>query len=270
MSKRMVIISDLHCGHRAGLTPPGYQYPESGSGRRGGFAITQRKLWDWYIKEAGQLGKVDCLVINGDAIDGKGTMSGGRELITGDRDEQIDMAVQCAEVFKARKVYVVEGTPYHTGKEESWEHLLAVQLDCNMEDDAKQGPAQFGAHIWVDMDGVVFDFRHKVGSSTIPHGRYTAPQRAALWNSLWAERGYQPNAKIIVRSHVHYFTAGFDSQKMVITTPALQTHSNFGSREIDGTNDIGFLSFTVDKGAPVLHTHFCDLRDIARAKVLKV
>ncbi|MFV0422206.1 hypothetical protein [Oleidesulfovibrio sp.] len=28
--KRIVILSDLHCGHLAGLTPPGWQLPPRG------------------------------------------------------------------------------------------------------------------------------------------------------------------------------------------------------------------------------------------------
>lgn len=270
--KRLVVLSDLHCGHRAGLTPPAYQYSEDGAGRRAGFAKLQRSLWDWYADEVSKLGPVDCLVINGDAIDGKGLKSGGRELITADRDEQIEMAEICARLIKPNRFVIVEGTPYHTGQEESWESVLALNLGCQMDDDPNDhnDASEFGAHIWIDIDGIVFDFRHKVGSSSIPHGRFTAPQRAGLWNILWAEKAIQPNAKFIVRSHVHYFSAAFTSFKTVITTPALQTHSNFGSREVDGTNDIGFLHFDIDNGVANMHTHLYEATDILKAKVLKI
>ena len=267
--KRIAIISDLHCGHRGGLTPPSYQYIETGAGRRSAYAVLQKSLWDWFEEKAKSLGKIDCLVINGDAIDGKGARSGGRELITADRDEQIEMAEMCAMAFDAKRYIVVEGTPYHTGNEESWEAMLAQSLGCNMEDKGKEA-AEFGAHVWIDVDGVIFDFRHKVGSSSIPHGRLTAPQRAALWNVLYAEKGIQPNANIIVRSHVHYFTAAFTTSKTVITTPALQTHSNYGSRECDGTNDIGFISFDIEDGKANMNTHLYEGKDILKAKVLKI
>jgi hypothetical protein len=258
--KRVVVISDLHCGHRAGLTPPSYWYSEGGGNTRDNFAKIQRSLWTWFAREVANIGKVDCLVVNGDAVDGKAERSGGAELITADRDEQTDMAAECINLFKAAKVVIIEGTPYHTGKEESWEAVLAEKVDAE----------HFGEHEWIDVDGVIFDFRHKIGSSQIPHGRFTAPARAALWNALWAERGRQPKANVIVRSHVHYFTSGADSQRRVITTPALQIHSKFGSREIDGTNDIGFIGFTVDKGACSMDTHLCDMRNILVAKAVKI
>lgn len=258
--KRIAVISDLHCGHRAGLTPPGYWYTEGSSTTRDNFAKIQRALWKWYAEEVAKCQPVDLLVVNGDAIDGKAERSGGTELITADRDEQIEMAEEAIKLWNAKQVIIIEGTPYHTGKEESWEAVLAEKI----------GAYHFGAHEWVDVDGVIFDFRHKIGSSSIPNGRFTASQRASLWNALWAERGIQPKAKILIRSHVHYFTAGQDSQRLSITTPALQTHSKFGSREIDGTNDIGFLTFDVDKGQYSWYTHMCDMVNIAKAKVLKV
>lgn len=267
--KKIVVISDLHCGHRAGLTPPAYQYVETGAGRRSSYAILQKSLWNWFANEAKSLGEIDLLVINGDAIDGKGTKNGGRELITVDRDEQIEMATECIKQFNSKKIIIVEGTPYHTGTDESWEALLAQSLGCALSD-TKEKAAEYGAHIWFDADGVIFDCRHKVSSSVIPHGRFTAPQRAGLWNVLWAEKGIQPNAQVIIRSHVHYFTAAYTSQKLVITTPALQTHSNYGSRECDGTNDIGFISFIVEDGIPKMKTHLYEVKNTLRAKVVKL
>ena len=258
--KRLGIISDLHCGHRAGLTPPSYQYQDGSSVTRDNFARIQRLLWSWYVKEVKALEPVDLLVVNGDALDGKAERSGGSELISSDREEQIDMAEAAIKVWNAKQIIIIEGTPYHTGKEESWESLLADRV----------GAMHFGAHEWVKVEDVIFDFRHKVGSSSIPHGRFTAPQRAAMWNALWAERGVQPKAKVLVRSHVHFYTMGEDSQRMVITTPALQTHSKFGSREIDGTNDIGFLHFDVDKDSYTAYTHFLDMKTVAPAKVIQV
>jgi hypothetical protein len=258
--KRVAIISDLHCGHRAGLTHPSYWYTEGSSTTRDNFAKIQRGLWQWYAKAVSELQPVDLLVVNGDAIDGKAEKSGGSELITADRDEQVEIACEAIKLWNAKKIIIIEGTPYHTGKEESWESVLADKL----------GAMHWRAHEWVDVEGTIFDFRHKIGSSSIPHGRFTPSQRASLWNALWAERGIQPKANIIVRSHVHYFTAGQDSQRLSITTPALQTHSKFGSRECDGTNDIGFITFDIDKGKYSMYTHFCNMINIGKAKVLTV
>lgn len=247
--KTVAVISDLHCGHRAGLTSPEYWYQENDiSATRNNFARIQRAMWQWYEKTVLAIGPVDVLICNGDALDGKGEKSGGNELITTDRDEQISIAKQAIELWQAKKIFIIEGTPYHTGKEESWESVLADLVG-----------ARFAAHEWIDVDGVIFDCRHKIGSSVIPHGRHTAPARDMLWNRLWAERGTHPNADVLIRSHVHYHTVTGDAYKTAITTPCLQSHSKFGSRECSGTNDLGLITFAVDKGSYSMRYYNCDI-----------
>lgn len=85
---RLVIISDLHCGHRAGLTPPGWQTPLEAPDRLAAYARQQRVMWSWYAATIAALQPIDVLVANGDAIDGRGSRSGGTELITTDLSAQ--------------------------------------------------------------------------------------------------------------------------------------------------------------------------------------
>jgi hypothetical protein len=250
MPKRLVVISDLHCGHRAGLTPPDWQWPErSKTAERRRFAEVQRRVWEFYATTLASLAPIDCLVVNGDAIDGKGERSGGTELLEADRTEQVAMAACCIREAKARRIYVISGTPYHTGREDDYEADLAREV----------GAAHYGAHEWIDCEGVIFDVRHKVSSSVIPHGRNTGPNRAALWNSLWAERGIQPRAQVIVRSHVHYHVYSGDARRLVITTPALQAWTKYGSKECEGTNDIGLVNFDCDKGSYTWLAHLLQM-----------
>ena len=42
-----------------------------------------------------EVGPVDILVVNGDAIDGHGKKSNGSELLTTDLLQQVDIAVEC-------------------------------------------------------------------------------------------------------------------------------------------------------------------------------
>jgi len=229
---RLVIIADMHCGHRAGLTPPGYQWPENGAtDARRKFALIQRAMWDWFVRRIDALRPIDRLIVNGDAIDGKGKKSGGTELITADRDEQCDMAQEAIEYTKAPIVHMINGTPYHVGSEEDWESVLAANIDAE----------HIGAHEWYEHEGIVFDCKHKVSSSIIPHGRNTGPNRDALWNALWAERDLQPRGDVFVRSHVHYHVYSGDARQLVMTTPCMQAHSKYGSLECAGTIDLGFI-----------------------------
>jgi hypothetical protein len=225
--KRILVISDLHCGHRGGLTPFSWQYNDGDGDVRAKFGFLQRTVWDWFSKKVKEVGPVDLLVVNGDAIDGKGEGSGGTELLTTDRREQCEIAAECINQIKRKKLVLIRGTTYHVGRDEDWEDVLAGMV----------GATDIGSHEWFDADGVVFDCKHKVGRSEVPHGRLTAPGRDALWNLIWSERDVQVDARVILRSHVHYFVYGGDAYKLWLTTPGLQAWSKYGTATCSGTID---------------------------------
>ena len=66
--RTVMMISDLHCGHAAGLTPPKHRpyIPKWKS-----FYEQWDEMWQEYIKNI-KLVQPDTLIICGDAIDGKG------------------------------------------------------------------------------------------------------------------------------------------------------------------------------------------------------
>jgi hypothetical protein len=251
--KRLVIMSDLHCGHRAGLTPPEYQFNKE----RNKFGQWQATLWDQYTEAIEKYQPIDWLVINGDAIDGKGERSGGTEQITVDRDEQTDMAYKCINAWDCKRVSLTYGTGYHTGNEEDWEGELAATL-----------MAEIHSHAFIDVDGVVFDIKHHVGSSSVPHGRNTAISRDRLWNMLWQERGLQPKATVLIRSHVHYFIYNGDARVLNMVTPALQLPSSkYGGRRCSGTVDCGFVVFDCEDGKYSWTAEIFDLSFIAKEAI---
>jgi hypothetical protein len=214
-------------------------------------------MWNWWEAEIGDLRPIHTLVVNGDAIDGKGEKSGGTELLTTDRKIQTDMAAEAIKLVGAEKVYIIKGTRYHTGDEEDWEEVLADKV----------GAVHCGYHEWISCEGVIFDFRHFVSGSAIPHGRTTSLSRAQLWNALWADRGMQPQAHVIVRSHRHFYINHEEATFRLINTPAMQMWTKFGSAIIDGTNDIGFVVFDCEKGEYKCHPVLMPMR-FAAAKAL--
>lgn len=233
-----IMMGDLHCGHVVGLTPTAWQYnPE---GWREKFANTQRACWNWFTNEIKSLGRTpDILIVNGDSVDGKGKRSGGTEQITTSMDVQCDMACHVINTVKARntKLLMTYGTAYHTGDEEDYEAVIANE--CRAK--------EIGGHVFADINGVVFDIKHKVGSSGIPHGRSTALKKSQLWNSIWSEADEQPKSDVLVRSHVHYHSASYDPDfGWAMTLPALQGFgSKYGSRQCEGRVHFGFVTFEV-------------------------
>jgi len=238
--KRVVVISDLHCGHMVGLTHPEYQvnYSHSSRTKRNKSAKIQRDLWEHFEEMVDDLGKVDVLIINGDTIDGKGQRSGGSELITSDREEQCEMAVAAIEEFACDNIIMTYGTPYHVGINEDWENKVAKDL----------GVKKIGSHEWIDVNGCIFDVKHKVGSSSVPYSRSTAVAKERFWNLLWNEDEEQPKGDIVIRSHVHYHSYVGGVNYLAMTTPALQAMgTKFGSRQCSGTVDWGLVYFDVDE-----------------------
>ena len=260
--KRVLITSDTHCGHRAGLTPPGWFYSlKDASPARKEWGKLQRECWKFYSSEVKKLQSIDIHLHNADAIDGRGSRSGSTELITADLAEQADMATVVPQESRADQYLLTYGTPYHVGPDgEDWEAIIAERLG-----------AKIGGHEWIDVNGVVFDIKHKVGSSATPYGRFTSIAKERVWNVLWAERDWAPKANVIIRSHVHYFGAAQDSKYLAITTPALQgPGSTYGVRQCSGVVDFGFIHFDVyEDGSYIWEPHILDINTM-RPKAVKL
>jgi len=222
------------------LTPPSWQWPVRGEALgRVPWGKVQHELWREYVRIVEAIGPpIDVLIANGDLIDGRGEATGGTELVTTNRLAQVEMAAEALSVWEARRVILIYGTAYHTGKYEDLERLIAESLGGVID-----------GHAFVQIEGVTFDVKHRVGSSSIPHGRGTPLARERLWNVLWAERGEQPRADVLLRSHVHYFTYIGENGWLAMILPALQAAgTKYGGRQKSNTVDWGLVEFEVDGG----------------------
>lgn len=237
--ERYLITSDFHTGHQLGLTPPGYKrnFPK-GPGQK---IARQNKLYsEWFYINMEKYKPYDVAIVNGDAIDGSGILSGGVEQITTDRTVQVEMAVKIINSFEADQVYMTFGTPYHGGKEEDWEKLIATEVGAEIEDEMD-----------IDANGLIINIKHHSGRSNIPWGR---PGRIAKdWydNLLASIAGRNERANIVIRSHVHYFTevgAAYPTRWKAYTTPALMGYGPKYARKLSGGVDFGFLIIDVQKG----------------------
>ena len=233
--KRVLVISDFHSGHVLGLTHPGFDY-ESGRKTETAHYAVRRTIWNWYKERVTQL-KPDIVIMNGDAIDGKGEKSGGTEQITTDRDEQCEMAIAGLQAIPRRpKLFMSYGTGYHTGNNEDWEDIIAREMQAE----------KIGAEDTIDVNGYLINYRHHIGRSGIPHGRHTAVAKEKLWNQIWAERGEYVKADCLIRSHVHYLAYCGGPNWFAMTTGALQGYgSKYGARRCTGAVDVSMTHFDI-------------------------
>ena len=230
--KRVLIVSDFHCGHEVGLTPPKWN-PDYAADHSSEY---RSYMWDKYFKTVDALKPIDVLVGNGDLVDGRGERSGSLELIVLDRLLQAEMAAEVINVAEAGKVYITRGTDYHVGYDESWEEVVAERTHAE----------RIGDVINLDVNGLMFSFRHHIGGSQTPLGRTTPLAREAVWNALWNVRQGFPLADVLVRSHVHYFAYAGGAQWLAMTTPGLQGYgTRYGERRLSGLIDFGLVVFDV-------------------------
>ena len=251
-TKRIVVISDMHCGHRVGITPPQWQLnPDNENDAK--WRVIQQEQWKWYCNTIDKLRPIHLLLVLGDCVDGRSERAAGRDCIRPGRRDQVDMAFAAIQRTGAQHISMVYGTRYHV---RDWEDDLCHALGDR---------AKIGAHEWPEVNGVVFDIKHKVGGSSIPHGRMTAIKREQLWNAMWAESKRQPNADVLLRGHVHYHEGGFamrGSRKVwAMTCPALQGFgSEYGSEQCSGLVDVGLVYFDITpSGSFSWDSHIADL-----------
>jgi hypothetical protein len=146
------------------------------------------------------------------------------------------MAVDCINQINAKQVYMTYGTPYHTGKIESFEEIIADRVDAVLKNKLR-----------LNINGCIIDVRHKIGGSTIPHGRFTQIAKEAMWDDL-KNIDKAEKANVIIRSHVHYHVfGGHSNNRIFFTTPALQGWTEYGDRECSGSVDYGFITFDIDE-----------------------
>lgn len=257
---RLVVCSDLHSGHQVGLTHPDFDArPQSQDKVAWKLYQVRRKMYDFYHETIEGLKPIDVAIVNGDCIEGKGSKSGGTELIAADRNEQAGMAAAAIEDLHAGQIYMTFGTPFHVGVDEDFEQQVADKVKAE----------KIGGHDWLNVRGLVIDYRHFVGRSTVPYSRGTQLGKEMIWNLLWAERGEYPRADVIVRSHIHQYSYTGDTTWLGITTPALQGYySKFGTRICSGTVDFGLISIDVyGKGKFTWQAHILRLKSSRLAAV---
>ena len=232
------IISDTHCGSTTGLTLSPVN-------------DTQKKLLEVYQSDMEWMGKVDIAIHVGDIIDGEDLKS--RDTTSGDIADQVKDAVAMWKLMRAKEYMLIAGTPYHTNSgAQSWDKGVVDQLN-----EWKKNSASYHTKLKLQVkDWFYLQARHKVGSSGIPHGRFTSPARSKTWDAVNAAIKANATgetvhlANLLVFGHVHYWTYAEDAQGAACTMPCYQAlGGKYGNMMCDGHVDIGCLKIEIgEKG----------------------
>ena len=233
--KRVLVWADPHCGHLVGLTPPEYWESEHTK-----WGQTERVCWNFVAERLEVYRPFDILIVNGDAVAGKNKKSGSRQLIDASMKKQCEIAHNAILFCDCKTVRMTRGTPYHVGADDNWEDILPDLLANDGID------ATIKNHGFYNINGKIFDVKHKISGSSIPHGRLTAIAKEILWAKMWHDRDVQPLPDVLIRSHVHYYEQIYHDDCYGIVTAALQgLGDEFGEQQCSGTVAFGFVVIDV-------------------------
>lgn len=234
--KKILVISDTHCGSMYGLTPPSWIISKERDAR---VSKLQEGMWEAYTTWLEEIGPVDILIGNGDLIDGKGDRAGGVELLTTDMITQADIAIECLSLIDCKQVFCTHGTRYHVSNGgDDYERIIAGALGGSISD-----------HLKLVVEGVKFDVRHHAGSSSVPYGRFAPIAKNRFWDLILAEKSKTEPANVYLRSHVHYYNFCGGSDWCAFSLPAMQApFTSYGKRICTGDTDYGLMVFEVSDG----------------------
>ena len=227
--KRIIFIGDTHCGSLTGLTLPHWRY--GGNDHH----LLQVEMAEWLGRKLkGE--KYDHCVLMGDLVDGSGVKNGA-ESITTDMGIQLEMAAAVVGLIDAREFHLIAGTPIHTITRDGVdiEAILARKIGATFQD-----------HLFLDINGIVFDCKHHIGQSNVPKRSTNAMRNEILWNMIHTDSGGQPRSSVFIRSHVHHYKFYGDSDHLAITMPCLQGGGSRYGRRFPTRLDIGFVEFEID------------------------
>lgn len=253
--KAIVVVSDMHVGSYSGLCPPGGLQLDSG-GMLGQTKLQEyswqcwQHYWDEWVpaQTKGIARKNITVVINGDVIDGNHHQAVDLvpNVMTQER-AAVDILKPIADKYR---MFMVRGTEAHGGRSDQNTESIARHLNCEVDTVGNNSVWQ----LWLDVDGVLFQFAHHIGTTSSAAYETSAPMRELVAGLVEAAQWGQQLPDVFVRSHRHrYNTVSIpsvdDKDIQLVVTPAWQMRTPHVER-IDRMRlpHIGGVVFIVEDG----------------------
>lgn len=226
--KKILVVSDLHCGSIYGLLPSGFERVD-----KAGRLYTQRRaLWEAWQHMAQATKGADIVVVNGDLVDGKQEAQRQTEMNLSTIEEQVDAATICLQQLRPAKGamwYFVQGTEFHDQKGCPAVEQIAQRFGAQVPFPANNNGA--GLYSWEILDlevepGVILNIQH--GTAT-GQGFYRATpyDREMIFSALAGKEHSMPKADCVIRSHAHFFIHLEHASKHSVGVPCWQLQTRF-------------------------------------------
>jgi hypothetical protein len=243
--KRILVISDLHCGSTVAPWPADQPLVDGGKHKPNQYQRFLNKCFHHMVKEAETL-KPDTLVLLGDVV--QGVNAKDSQLVTSKWSIQTQAAHRLLAPLTAMipTVYQVRGTEWHEGRGSEQVEALAIALG------AKSHPTT-GSPTWrrlyLRTDAGLIDFMHHVSTTSIRQYSATAVLRDALNHRLEMNIKYGaglPPLVGLVRAHAHIWACVQSDGITAVRCPAWQLGTAFtDARGNAMLSDIGWTLIEV-------------------------
>ena len=247
--KRTVFINDTHVGSNVGLMTDSAEHE---GGRSVGMTYQQGLMFEHWKEVAKKWRDPDCIVLNGDLIDGPAKADRGSSVWTVDMDNQ---AQEFKKLFKywgkPKKIYAVIGTPYHVNIDAiKIEEQIARDIGAERENSRYATEAKLinlapDSTFKTDKEKIVH-VAHHMGSTKVWMYRGTAPSRAMAMMMLNESHFLESSRKIfgIIRAHVHHYWQEKSSSRLMQVLPCYQLQTPFMYKIMpESPPDLGSVQF---------------------------
>ena len=216
MSSTVVLVSDLHCNSRVGLSPPTVNLDNGGTYRA---SKPQRWLWSRFLAfrdEAGEIRERNggrlILILNGELADDNHHSK--FELVDINPKTMMATAVEALRpllelVREGDAIYVTRGTEAHSGRGAWMDDRIAADIGAVAAD---EGVASF-YHLLLNIDGVRFNIAHHppIGPGRLPWTSPTYATRLASHAYMSALMAGEQPPHLYVRGHYHVPGDSYDA-----------------------------------------------------------
>ena len=266
MTKKILIIGDMHVGSNVALMPE--EVLTDKTERENCQLIQASPVQKVILKKWHEMvdteGKVDALVVNGDIVDGYNRKSNGIGCWTTDMEVQMRTAKKLIQEIHYKKLYGTQGSLYHTNDNISVDKLVIESLN-----------GSFSHDMALKADNIRMHFAHKIGVSSSTWQYRTTPIAKEMVMNELNQLDFE-KFHIIARNHAHYYCAVQFGKSLGLICPCWKGRDEFVKLlgltynpsigyvvlEING-NDYSWRHNLIHlKGENAIHTYNVSLEDL--------
>jgi hypothetical protein len=190
----------------------------------------QQFLWDHWKSMVNSIGHVDCVICDGDMVEGINRREGAKQTIP-DVLFQAKMAKELLMMIDTDKFIFTCGSPYHVGANPN-----ADQMVCDLT-----GGEYLEEDGNIIIDNIIIHVRHDQPYAKDPSGRYNSQQKDAMIMRL-----NNDNADIFLRGHTHRFNYSGNIHNLSVSIPCWKSLDAFMRRTSQELPDCGYILFNIE------------------------